>query len=320
MTAPRERRSEQPETTDTAAAQADPADARARSCATSRCGAPARRRGGPTPPTCSSCSSGWRSATSRSPISARTQVRAFSAELGRRGYAPATLARKLSTLRGFTRHLTEAGVLAADPARSLPGPRRRRRLPRVLSLADVDALVAATEGTDPLALRDRLILELLYGCGLRSMELVALRLGDVQAAQAQLIVRGKGGKMRIVPLGDEAAAALRRYLERGRGELERRRGLAGPAAAEPPLAGGSAAPLEERPRAADLRRSPTRSKIQSACGYRSGVAAHVAARVRDAHAREGCRSSCHPGTVGARLRLDHAGVHARQRGAPAAHL
>jgi integrase/recombinase XerC len=165
----------------------------------------------------------------------RREARAFSGELGRRGYAPATLARKLSTLRGFTRFLTESGVLAADPARSLPGPRRRRRLPRVLSLHEVDALVAATDGTDPLALRDRLVLELLYGCGLRSMELVALRLGDVQAAQAQLIVRGKGGKMRVVPLGDEAAAALRRYLERGRGELERQRGRRATAA-------GAAAP------------------------------------------------------------------------------
>jgi site-specific recombinase XerD len=157
----------------------------------------------------------------------RREVRAFSGDLGRRGYAPATLARKLSTLRSFTRFLTESAVLPADPARSLPGPRRRRRLPRVLSLHEVDALVAATEGTDPLALRDRLVLELLYGCGLRSMELVALRLGDVQAAQAQLVVRGKGGKQRIVPLGDEAAAALRRYLDRGRGELERQRGIVG---------------------------------------------------------------------------------------------
>ena len=232
MTAPR-RRSEQPETTDTAAAQADP-DGRCRAFLRDlevRGGSAATRR---------SYSSDlqqlleWLAERDFTVTDLdRKRVRAFSADLGRRGYAPATLARKLSTLRGLTRHLTEAGVLAADPARSLPGPRRRRRLPRVLSVADVDALVAATEGTDPLALRDRLVLELLYGCGLRSMELVALRLGDVQAAQAQLIVRGKGGKMRIVPLGDEAAAALRRYLERGRGELERDGGLAGPVAAEP---------------------------------------------------------------------------------------
>ena len=220
MTAPRERRVEQPETTDAAAAQADPHG---------HCGAFLRELEvrGASPATRRSYASDllqlleWLAARELTVAElGRRDVRAFSAELGRRGYAPATLARKLSTLRGFTRHLTEAGVLAADPAHGLPGPRSRRRLPRVLSLSDVEALVAATEGTDPLALRDRLILELLYGCGLRSMELVAMRLGDVQAAQAQIVVRGKGGKTRIVPLGDEAAAALRRYLERGRGELE----------------------------------------------------------------------------------------------------
>ncbi len=232
MTAPRERGSEQLETTDAAAAKADPTgmrpaflrelEVRGASAATRRSYASDLQQ-----------LLEWLAERDLTVSGlGRRQVRAFSAELGRRGYAPATLARKLSTLRGFTRHLTESGVLAADPARSLPGPRRRRRLPRVLSLSDVDTLLAATEGTDPLALRDRLVLELLYGCGLRSMELVALRLADVQAAQAQLIVHGKGGKMRIVPLGDEAAAALRRYLERGRGELERQRG-AGPAAVEP---------------------------------------------------------------------------------------
>ncbi len=149
----------------------------------------------------------------------RRTVRAFAADLGRRGYAPATLSRKLSTLRGLCRDLTERGVLGADPARQLPGPRRRRRLPRVLSLTDVDALLEAAGGAEPLALRDRLALELLYGCGLRSQELVALTLDDVRAAEAQLIVHGKGGKTRIVPLGEEAAAALRRYLARGRGAL-----------------------------------------------------------------------------------------------------
>lgn len=149
----------------------------------------------------------------------RRVLRAFASHLGRRGYAPATLARKLSTLRGFSRFLAERGRLVVDPGRALPGPRRRRRLPRVLTVREVDALLAAAGGGDPLALRDRLILELLYGCGLRSQELVDLHLGDVRAGEAQLIVRGKGGAMRVVPMGEEAAAALRRYLARGRGQL-----------------------------------------------------------------------------------------------------
>jgi integrase/recombinase XerD len=149
----------------------------------------------------------------------RRTARAFSADLGRRGYAPATLARKLSTLRGLCRFLSERGALPADPTRLLPGPRRRRRLPRALSLAEVEAMLAAADGTEPLALRDRMTLELLYGCGLRSQEVVDLRLDDVNGGQAQLLVRGKGGKTRIVPLGDEAAAAVRRYLERGRPRL-----------------------------------------------------------------------------------------------------
>jgi site-specific recombinase XerD len=155
----------------------------------------------------------------------RRTVRAFSADLGRRGYAPATLARKLSTLRGLCRFLSERGELPADPTRLLPGPRRRRRLPRVLSLREVEAMLAAADGTEPLALRDRMILELLYGCGLRSQEAVGLRLDDVKAGQAQLIVHGKGAKTRVVPLGEEAAAAVRRYTERGRRQLlgERRR-------------------------------------------------------------------------------------------------
>lgn len=162
----------------------------------------------------------------------RRAARGYAAEMGRRGYAPATLARKLSTLRGLARHLTERGILGADPTRQLPGPRRRRRLPRVLTVSEVEALMAAASGTEPLALRDRVIFELLYGCGLRSQEVVDLRVGDVDSAQAQLVVRGKGGKTRVVPMGDEAAAALRRYAARGRGALaagagESGRGVAG---------------------------------------------------------------------------------------------
>jgi site-specific recombinase XerD len=176
----------------------------------------------------------------------RRRVRAYSSHLGRRGYAPASLARKLSSLRGFARYLTEHDVLAADPTQQLPGPRRGRRLPRVLRLDEVEALLGAVDGVDPHALRDRLIFELLYGCGLRSQELVSLTLDDVRPAEAQLIVRGKGGKMRVVPMGEEAAAALRRYLERGRGALVSRRETGDAAAARtvtaaPATAAGPAA-------------------------------------------------------------------------------
>ena len=179
----------------------------------------------------------------------RRTVRAFSSDLGRRGYAPATLSRKLSTLRGLSRFLTERDVLAADPAQALPGPRRRRRLPRVLSVTEVDALLTAAAGTSPFELRDRLVLELLYGCGLRSQEVVGLTMADVRAGQAQLIVRGKGGKTRVVPVGEEAAAALRRYLERGRGVLatgasgDPRGAADGPVTASPLLLSRSGRPL-----------------------------------------------------------------------------
>lgn len=149
----------------------------------------------------------------------RHVVRAYAAALGRHEYAPATLARKLSTLRGFLGYLTEIGVLTTDLSRLLPGPRRARRLPRILSLADVEAVLAAADGTDPLTRRDRALLELLYGCGLRSQEAVDLGLRDVDASQRQLRVRGKGGKMRIVPMGPQTVAALERYLAHGRGTL-----------------------------------------------------------------------------------------------------
>jgi integrase/recombinase XerD len=158
----------------------------------------------------------------------RATVRAFVADLGRRGYAPATLARKLSAVRSLGRFLTERDVLASDPAQYLPGPRRRRRLPHALRPAEVDAVCDAVRGSDPLALRDRLMFELLYGCGLRSQELIDVSCDDVHAARGELLVRGKGGKMRVVPLGDEAAAALERYLATGRGALGRRRGCASP--------------------------------------------------------------------------------------------
>ena len=151
----------------------------------------------------------------------RRTARAFAADLGRREYVPATLARKLSALRGLCRFLTDRGVLAVDPAAALPGPRRRRRLPRALRLDEVERLFAAVQRRGgPLGLRDAVVFELLYGCGLRSQELIEVDVGDPRAAEAELLVRGKGGRMRVVPVGEQAAAALQAYVERGRGLLE----------------------------------------------------------------------------------------------------
>ena len=290
-------------------------------CAASRCAAPARRRAARTPPTSTSSSSG--SPTAARPSTTSTGARCAPSPPSSAAAATRRprLARKLSTLRGLCRDLTERGVLGADPTRQLPGPRRRRRLPRVLSLGDVDALLEAAGGTEPLALRDRLVLELLYGCGLRSQELVDLTIDDVRAGEAQLIVHGKGGKTRIVPMGEEAAAALRRYLEPGPGRRGRAPAAAGRSDAPPGVSASSR--CSSRGPAAALLTSDVRrafAKILPACRHRGRVAAHAATRLCHTHAGEGCRSSCHPGAAGACVRVDHAGLHARQRRASAARL
>jgi site-specific recombinase XerD len=144
----------------------------------------------------------------------------YVAHLGRvrsRGrLAPSTVARKLAAVRSLLRH-----ALGPDrvPDASL-APRRLRRLPEVPSTADIDDLVDLFEGDDALALRNRALVELVYSAGLRSAEAVALDLGDVDFEQELVHVRsGKGGKDRVVPLGEEAAYLLQRYLRDARPEL-----------------------------------------------------------------------------------------------------
>lgn len=158
----------------------------------------------------------------------RTAVRRYAAHIGTRGYAPSTRARKLSALRGLTRHLSGHGVLAADPAAGLPGPRRGRRLPRTLRRDEVDRFLAAVSGAEPLPLRDRALFELIYGCGLRSAEAVGLRLADLDLVAAEVRVLGKGGRERVLPLGEPAADALAAYLRGGRPRLARGRGRTAP--------------------------------------------------------------------------------------------
>jgi integrase/recombinase XerD len=130
--------------------------------------------------------------------------------------APATLQRKVACLRSFYRHLRRDGVLDRDPTADLRAPRKSQKLPQVLSRAEVGRLLATPRGTDPAALRDRALLELMYACGLRASEATSLDVRDVDLRHGVLRARGKGSKERLVPVGREAISAVRTYLERGR--------------------------------------------------------------------------------------------------------
>jgi site-specific recombinase XerD len=149
---------------------------------------------------------------------------AYTAELGadRPGRTPrklarSTIARKLAAVRALLRFTLGAGRV---PDSQL-GPRRARRLPDAPKAEEVDAVLEQVTGDEPLAIRNRALLELVYSAGLRSREAVDLDLGDVDFEQEAVHVRGKGGKERVVPLGEEAAYRLRRYLELSRPELAR---------------------------------------------------------------------------------------------------
>ncbi|MGI8512063.1 MAG: site-specific tyrosine recombinase XerD [Solirubrobacteraceae bacterium] len=139
---------------------------------------------------------------------------------GRGGPAsPATIHRKAACLRSFYRHLRREEVLDTDPTAALSSPRRGRRLPQVLTRAEVGRLLAQPDGSEPAALRDRALLELMYACGLRASEVIGLDVGDLDLDDAVVRARGKGSKERVIPVGRGAVGAVRTYLEHGRSEL-----------------------------------------------------------------------------------------------------
>jgi integrase/recombinase XerC len=143
----------------------------------------------------------------------------YTSELGRarRGLAPATISRRLSAVRALVRHALGPTRVPDAPL----APRRARRLPETPKLSEVEEAVDAVAGDDPLALRNAALLELVYSCGLRSAEAVALDLGDVDLDREHVHVRGKGGKERLVPLGEEAAWRVACWLRDGRPSLVR---------------------------------------------------------------------------------------------------
>ncbi len=132
-------------------------------------------------------------------------------------------ARYISTLRRFYRHLLARGLIDADPTLKIAMPVKPSRLPKVLSEIQVEALLAAPQTDTTLGQRDRAMLETLYATGLRVSELVGLRLHEVNFEMGIVRVFGKGGKERLVPLGEQAIDWLRRYLEQARPDLLKRR-------------------------------------------------------------------------------------------------
>jgi integrase/recombinase XerD len=137
----------------------------------------------------------------------------------RAAVAPATLQRKTACLRSFYRHLRREAVIEHDPTRDLRAPRKSQKLPQVLTRGEVGQLLGAPKGSDPPALRDRALLELMYACGLRASEAIELEVSDIDLRHGVLRARGKGSKERLVPVGREAITAVRTYLQRGRPDL-----------------------------------------------------------------------------------------------------
>jgi integrase/recombinase XerD len=143
------------------------------------------------------------------------------ANLTREGCAPASVARALSAMRTFHRFLLAEGLATENPTARQPAPRRWRRLPRALSLADVERLIGSPRGDGALARRDRALLELAYATGLRAAEIVGLRIADTDLSDRFVRVTGKGGRSRVVPFGRTAATALTDYLAGPRHQLLR---------------------------------------------------------------------------------------------------
>jgi integrase/recombinase XerD len=137
----------------------------------------------------------------------------------RAGRRPRSLSRYLSSFRQFYRWLLREGRIQQDPTALIESPKIGRGLPKALGEQQVTALLEAPDATTPLGLRDRTMLELMYACGLRVSELVGLELGSVNLNQGVVRIMGKGGKERLVPLGEEAIAWLQRYLREARPEL-----------------------------------------------------------------------------------------------------
>jgi len=151
-------------------------------------------------------------------------LRSYAAALSESGAAKSTVARKLTSTRSMFEFLLRVGDVPRNPADLMPSPKREKRLPRVLGPDEVRGLLERIPNGGPLETRDRALFELAYSCGLRCQELVNLDVGAVDFDSERIRVEGKGGKTRLVPVGEPAQKALDRYLRVARPALADDRG------------------------------------------------------------------------------------------------
>ncbi len=162
----------------------------------------------------------WASARELDPHAlTHRELRHFAGVVSERGAMKSTVARKLAAIRTFYRHLVERGELEANPADLVSSPKKDSYLPKVLKPDEVGELLERIPGSTPLDLRDRALLELAYAAGLRAEELGNLDVKNLDADAEEVRVEGKGGRTRVVPVGEHAWRALERYLARGRTAL-----------------------------------------------------------------------------------------------------
>lgn len=141
------------------------------------------------------------------------QIREFLSHLGEQQYSAATMARKIATLRSFYKWADKRGFSGSNPMTVIRTPRQGKRLPKAITIEQIEQLLAAPGDADVLGRRDRAMLETLYSTGIRVSELVALNVADMDVPGEAMNIRGKGKKERIVPLGSHAMVAIQRYLE-----------------------------------------------------------------------------------------------------------
>ena len=267
-----------------------------------------------TAPTCCSSGSGSSARGATRSTSTTPGSTQFVSELAegrgdKPGAKPATLQRKVACLRSFHRHLRRQNLIEDDPTAQLKAPRQSRKLPQVLTRDEVAKLLAQPAGTEPAALRDRALLEVMYACGLRASEAIDLEVGDLDLEARVLRARGKGSKERLVPVGSAAARALGAYLG-ARPPEAGRRPLRGAAVRQPPRPRPHApGALQDRPALRGVRRAREQDEP-----------AHAAPHLRHPPAGGRLRPALAAGDARARRRRDDPALHAALGGAPEGRL